>query len=202
MPSVPTTTSRAGKLARAAMPIRQSQPSGRTAGSIARPSRPRQLCRFHSPCSASISLSVGSLPSRLAGRPSPRPRPLSCRRAPSSSHPRPLATSIAAAVGVAVREVEQRPDERPSTPGSACRPGAGTPSRRRTSGAARSAATAACTAASPSRTPASRRAAASASAAAPPAGPRPGRSVHGEQRQPRHPPGVAVASRNAPISRM
>ena len=34
MPSVPTITSRAGKLASAAMPMRQSQPSGSTAGSI------------------------------------------------------------------------------------------------------------------------------------------------------------------------
>ena len=31
------------------MPIFQSQPSGFTAGSIARPIRPRMLCRFHSP---------------------------------------------------------------------------------------------------------------------------------------------------------
>ena len=40
MPSVPTTTSRAGKLASAAIPMRQSQPSGWTAGSTVAPAGP------------------------------------------------------------------------------------------------------------------------------------------------------------------
>ena len=40
-PIVPTTTSRAGKLAIAAMPMRQSQPSGAKTGSSALPARPR-----------------------------------------------------------------------------------------------------------------------------------------------------------------
>ncbi len=44
-----TTTSRAGSDASTAQPIRQSQPSGRTTGSITRPSLPRILCRWYSP---------------------------------------------------------------------------------------------------------------------------------------------------------
>src|SRR5215813_9129771 len=61
IPSVPTTTSRAGKLARTAVPIFQSHPSGRTTGARACPVRPSRLCRCHCPVSSLICCSNSCL---------------------------------------------------------------------------------------------------------------------------------------------
>src|SRR5262249_8812237 len=54
VPSAAMMTSRAGKLARVAMPIFQSQPNGRTKGSIARPACPRKLSRSRAPASSLV----------------------------------------------------------------------------------------------------------------------------------------------------
>ena len=65
-PAVPTNTSRAGNDASAAVPIFQSHPSGRNAGSKNRPNRPSRLSRFHSPFSRSGSAAAASSFSRSA----------------------------------------------------------------------------------------------------------------------------------------
>ena len=114
-------TSRAGNDASAPTPIRQSQPSGRTTGSIAWPSRPRKLCV----ASASrVELAFCARSSQfLAVRRSRSASVSSSRRRRGSRRRRSCASMRRGSSGAVAGKVAGGPDEDRSSRRSACRPG-------------------------------------------------------------------------------